>query len=49
MKLEQLMDIDMGNISKKNFRYFGRLSTKSAPFLIYQPTAINQKTTMMSL
>ena len=42
MKLEQLADIDMVNISK-NFPFFVGLSTKSKPFLIHQPTAINQK------
>lgn len=40
MKLEQLTDIDIGNISEQNFRYFGRLSTK---FLIQKPATINQK------
>ena len=48
MKLEQITDTNTGNISKKNFTYFGRLSTKSKPFLIHQPIAANQKTIMMS-
>ena len=43
MKLEQLTDIDVGNTSEQNFRYFGRLSTKSQPFLIQKPATINQK------
>ena len=47
MKLEQLADI--GNISKKNFPHFGRPSTKSKPFFIHHPAAINQKPIMMSL
>ena len=39
----------MSNISKKNFLFFEKLSIKSMPFLIHQPTAINQKAIMMSL
>ena len=46
MKLEQLTDI--GNISKKTFPYFGRLSTKSKPFLIHYSATINQKPIMMT-
>ena len=49
MNLEQLRDIGMTNISKKNFPFFGRLSTKSKSFSIHQPTAINQKLMVMSL
>ena len=44
-----MTDIGKGNISKENFPYFRRLITKSKPFLIHQPTAINQKSVMMSL
>ena len=48
MKFEQLTDIGMGNISK-DFPFFRRLSTKCKPFVIHQPTTINQKPIMMSL
>ena len=41
MKLQQLTDIGMGNISKEIFHFFGRLRTKSKYFLIRPPTAIN--------
>ena len=41
MKLEQLTDTGMGNISKEIFHFFGRLRTKSKYFLIHQSTAIN--------
>ena len=46
---KQLTDIGIGNISNRNFSFFEKLSTKSTPFLIYQPTAINQKVITMSL
>ena len=46
MKLERLTDI--GNISKKNFPYFGKLSTKSKSFLIHYSATINQKPIMMT-
>ena len=39
----------MGNISTKNCPFFGKLSTKSMPLLIHQPTAVNQKAIMTSL
>ena len=46
---KQLTDIGIGNISKKNFSFFEKLSTKSMPFLIYQPAVINQKVITMGL
>ena len=49
MKLVQLKNVDMGNIFKKILVWFGRPDTKSRHFLIYQPTAMNQKPIMMSL
>ena len=48
MKLEQITDRNTGNISKENFTYFARLTTKSKPFLIHQPIATNQNPIMMS-
>ena len=49
MILKELTDIAMGNISKKYFQLFRKLSTKSMPLLIHQPTSINQKAITMSL
>ena len=48
MKLGQLMDIVNGNIFKKYFAWFNWLGSKSRGFLIYHPTAITQKSAMMS-
>ena len=44
-----IIDIVMENIFRKNFILHGGLGLKSRPFLIYQPTAINQKPIRKSL
>ena len=49
MKRGWLIDTLMGNIFTKYFGWLGGLSPKSSPFLIYQPTAINQKAITASL
>ena len=49
MKSEKLTGADMRNIAKKTLSFIGTLSTKSKPFLIHQPTAINQKPILTSL
>ena len=49
MRLGQIIDVVMKNISKKRFAQIGGLGPKSRPFLIYQTTAINQKPIIMRL
>lgn len=43
MKLGELIDIVMDNICRRFFARFRGLGTKFRSFMIYQPTAINQK------
>ena len=45
-RLSQLTDMVMGNVFRKYFLGFEELAPKPRPFLIYQPTAINQKQIM---
>ena len=48
MKLGKLVtDIVMDNVFRKYFASFGGLGSKSGPFLVYQPTTINQKPFMI--
>ena len=42
-KLAQVIDTVMSDVFQKDFAWFGGLGPKSKPFLIYQPTTINQK------
>ena len=49
MRLGQLIDKAILKSFRKYFAWFGGLGTKSRFFLIYQPTALNQKPTMMSI
>lgn len=48
MKLDQIKDTAMGNNSKNNFAWFSWLGPIFKYFFIWQPTAVNQKTIMMS-
>ena len=43
MKLNQLIEIVMGNIFTQTFAWFRGLGFKSRPFIFYQFAAINQK------
>ena len=45
MKIGQLKDIVTGNNFRTHIKWFGGLTLKSMPSLIYQPTAKNSKTT----
>ena len=48
MKLGKLVtDIVMDNVFRKYSASFGGLGSKSGPFLVYQPTTINQKPFMI--
>ena len=49
MKLEQLIDKVIDIFFRWIFAWFGGLGPRSRPFSIYQPIAINQKPTKMSL
>ena len=50
MKLGQLIDIGMSNVSKKNFAYFGKLGPKPRLSLIQQSKIIiNHKVLLVNL